>query len=246
MITVGDRRGTPMDTSICEEIWQEMCLQDGEPAPEQEPVADQEEAEDTKLPPKQRLEKQIQAATEKLDKIRARQGSAKQTNKQKESDPKEIEKLEAKLTALNTKLGKFTEKKGNFEKWTPTWKKHFATSADAAGQEVSESLKTDFVSWVDKLPSDEFKKKSYSDLATQFFSAGTGLVKKEDAPHPNTPALQEDDDEDLDVIVYDDEEYAIGAVSRRVYKQNELGIDTPVLDLALCSAVLKKYDNLRN
>lgn len=73
------------------------------------PVRPVEEAstdgeEDTKLTPEQRLRRQLTTTQEKLDKIRARMGSARQTQKQKEKDPEEADKLAAKIAEIEGKL----------------------------------------------------------------------------------------------------------------------------------------------
>ena len=203
-----------------------------------------DEKEDTKLTPQQKLEKQKNVATEKLDKLRARQGTAKQTAKQKEADPKEIAKLEEKLKEINTKLAK--TQKPNFEKWTPTWTKHFKTAADTAKINVNEETKGDFVDYLNRLSAEEFKKPSYLEHAQRYFqqraAAGTGLVpdpeiKKEEvvvAPEP-------DDDEEVYEVTYDGELYTVGENSRKVYKVTDEG-DVPVTRLDDIKSVLAKLD----
>ena len=215
---------------------------------EEESVAESEEKEDTKLSPQQKLEKQRNTATEKLDKLRARQGTAKQTAKQKEADPKEIAKLEEKLKEINAKLEKLTAKaaKANFEKWTPTWAKHFKTAADAAKMEVNDDTKSDFVEYLNRQTPEDFKKYAYLQQAQRYFqqraAAGTGLlpdpaVKEEEvavAPEP-------DDDEEVYEVTYDGELYTVGEHSRKVYKVTEEG-DVPVTHLDDIKAVLAKLD----
>lgn len=102
-----------MDTSSAKtelaEIEKEIDAVLAEPAPAA-PAAEEAE-EDTKLTPQQRLEKQLRTSTEKLDKIRARQGTAKQTPKQKEADPAEMEKLTKKIEEINGKLAKLAAPK---------------------------------------------------------------------------------------------------------------------------------------
>lgn len=215
---------------------------------EEESVA---ESEDTKLSPQQKLEKQKNTVTEKLDKLRARQGTAKQTAKQKEADPKEIAKLEEKLKELTTKMAK--AQKPNFEKWTPTWTKHFKTAADAAKTEVNEDTKTGFVDYLNRLAPEEFKKPSYLEHAQQYFkqraAAGVGLLPdpaaKDDgygAPErPNWVEGPEDEDEDVYEVTYDGELYTVGERSRKVYKVTEEG-DVPVTHLDDIKAVLSKLD----
>ena len=209
---------------------------------DEESVAESEEKEDTKLSPQQKLEKQKNTTTEKLDKLRARQGTAKQTAKQKEADPKEIAKLEEKLKDINAKLAK--AQKPNFEKWTPTWTKHFKTAADAAKMEVNEDTKGGFVDYLNRLTLEEFKKPSYLEHATRYFqqraAAGVGLLpdpaeKKEEA------AAGDDDDEEVYEVTYDGELYTVGEHSRKVYKVTEEG-DVPVTHLDDIKAVLSKLD----
>lgn len=106
--------------------------------------------EDDKLTPVQKIEKQLAATQEKLDKVRARQGTKKQTAKQKETDPTEIAKLEAKIPELQTKLekeklksggGKKEEKpKENFPKWTPSAKNLTLANAERVGTTVDDAV----------------------------------------------------------------------------------------------------------
>lgn len=214
---------------------------------EEESVAGSEEKEDTKLSPQQKLEKQKNAATEKLDKLRARQGTAKQTAKQKEADPKEIAKLEEKLKELNGKLEKFAVKaqKPNFEKWTPTWTKHFKTAADAAKLEVNEETKSGFVEYLNRLTPEEFKKPSYLEHATRYFqqraAAGVGLLPDPAVKEEVAVAPEPDDDEEVYEVTYDGELYTVGEHSRKVYKVTEEG-DVPVTHLDDIKAVLTKLD----
>lgn len=237
------------------------------PEPEAESVAGSEEKEDTKLTPQQKLERQKQTTTEKLDKLRARQGTAKQTAKQKEADPKEIAKLEEKLAELNTKLEKFVAKaaKPNFEKWTPTWTKHFKTAADGARMVVNDDTKTGFVQYLNRLTPEAFKKPSYLEHAQEYFkqraAAGVGLVadpaakpvsKPEPVPEPEEELDEEeveiavakpedDDDEEVYEVTYDGELYTVGEHSRKVYKVTDEG-DVPVTHLDDIKAVLGKLD----
>ena len=118
------------------------------------------DGDDAKLTPVQKVEKQLAATQEKLDKIRARQGTKKQTAKQKENDPAEIAKLEAKIPELQTKLekeklkeekksggGKKAEKpakedkpKENFPKWTPSAKNLTLANAERVGKTVDDAV----------------------------------------------------------------------------------------------------------
>ena len=111
--------------------------------------------EDEKLTPIQKIEKQLATTQEKLDKVRARQGTKKQTAKQKETDPAEIAKLEAKIPELQTKIEKEKlkeEKKGgkkpakeekpkeNFPKWTPSAKNLTLANAERVGTTVDDAV----------------------------------------------------------------------------------------------------------
>lgn len=109
---------------------------------------------DAKLTPVQKIEKQLAATQDKLDKIRARQGTKKQTPKQKENDPAEIAKLEAKIPELQTKLekekvkeekksggGKKEDKpKENFPKWSPAAKTLVLANAERVGATVDDAV----------------------------------------------------------------------------------------------------------
>jgi hypothetical protein len=114
---------------------------------------------DAKLTPIQKLEKQLAATQDKLDKIRARQGTKKQTAKQKENDPAEIAKLEAKIPELQTKLEKEKVKeekksgggkkekpakedkpKENFPKWSPAAKTLTLANAERVGKTVDDAV----------------------------------------------------------------------------------------------------------
>jgi TolA-binding protein len=116
--------------------------------------------DDEKLTPVQKVEKQLAATQSKLDTLRARQGTKKQTAKQKEKDPEEIAKLEAKIPELQTKLekeklkeekksggGKKTAKdekepkpKENFPKWTPSAKNLTLANAERVGTTVDDAV----------------------------------------------------------------------------------------------------------
>lgn len=236
--------------------------------PEEESVAESEEKEDTKLTPLQRLEKQKRTTTEKLDKLRARQGTAKQNAKQKEADPKEISKLEEKLKEIDGKLEKLTAKatKPNFEKWTPTWTKHFKTAADGAKMEVNEDTKSGLVDYVNRLTPEAFKKGSILEHAQAYFrqraAAGVGLIPDASTKKPEPEEEDEegetqaykgraaevvaaeaeaDDDEENYEVTYDGEMYIVGERSRAVFKATDEG-DVRVRDLDTVQAVLKKLD----
>lgn len=279
-LVVGERTNQQMDTSIRDQIWEVMSAdmdpfrpqpaltirepvtpdrptKPVEPNAPERPVKseedDAESVEDTKLSPQQRLEKQKKTITEKLDKIRARQGTAKQTAKQKENDPKELAKLEEKLKEVTTKLDKLVAKtsKPNFEKWTPTWTKHFKTAAGST--EVTAELKDDFVEFVNSKTPEQFKKFDILGIAKAYFeernAAGTGL---EPAPTEHVVSeppkveridmeVDEDDDEDMHEVTYDGELYVVGEVTRKVYKATDEG-DIPVTDLDTVQAVMKKLN----
>lgn len=310
--TVASRYGeSQVDTSICEEIWDEMVGTPAMPAPpaivrqemtirtveevepagyrtpqrptkpvepmapprpvkepeEEESVAGSEEKEDTKLTPQQRLEKQKRTTTDKLDKLRARQGTAKQNAKQKEADPKEIAKLEEKLKEIDGKLEKLVAKatKPNFEKWTPTWTKHFKTAADTAKMEVNDDTKEGLVQFVNSLTTEAFKKGSILEHAQAYFrqraAAGVGLIPDASAKTPEPEEEDEegmtqdykgraaevveaedgDDDEENYEVTYDGEMYIVGERTRAVYKATDEG-DVRVRDLDTVEAVLKKLD----
>lgn len=113
---------------------------------------------DAKLTPVQKIEKQLATTQDKLDKIRARQGTKKQTAKQKENDPAEIAKLEAKIPELQTKLEKEKVKeekksgggkakpakedkpKENFPKWSPAAKTLTLANAERVGKTVDDAV----------------------------------------------------------------------------------------------------------
>lgn len=231
---------------------------------EEESVAGSEEKEDTKLTPQQRLEKQKRTTTDKLDKLRARQGTAKQNAKQKEADPKEIAKLEEKLKELDGKLEKFVAKaaKPNFEKWTPTWTKHFKTAADAAKMEVNDDTKAGLVQFVNSLTPEAFKKGAILEHAQAYFkqraAAGVGLVPDASAKEEEDGQTQDykgraadlvaaEDEPDLNEenyeVTYDGELFLVGETSRAVFRAGEGDeADVRVRDLETIDAVLKKLD----
>jgi hypothetical protein len=113
---------------------------------------------DAKLTPLQKIEKQLATTQEKLDKVRARQGTKKQTAKQKETDPAEIAKLEAKIPELQSKLEKEKLKesgggkakaekkakeekpKDNFPKWSPSAKTLTLANAERVGATVDDAV----------------------------------------------------------------------------------------------------------
>ena len=237
---------------------------------DEESVAGSEEKEDTKLTPQQRLEKQKRTTTDKLDKLRARQGTAKQNAKQKEADPKEIAKLEEKLKEIDGKLEKFVAKaaKPNFEKWTPTWTKHFKTAADAAKMEVDDDTKAGLVQFVNSLTPEAFKKGAILEHAQAYFkqraAAGVGLVPDASAKKPEPEEEDEagetqdykgraadvvaaeaepDADEENYEVTYDGELFLVGETSRAVFRAGEGdAADERVRDLDTVAAVLKKLD----
>ena len=166
-------------------------------------------------------------------------------------DPKEIAKLEEKIKEINAKLEKFVAKaqKPNFEKWTPTWTKHFKTAADAVKLEVNDDTKGGFVQYLNALTPEEFKKPSYLEHATRYFqqrtAAGVGLLPdpavKEEEEAPVAVGGGDDDDEEVYEVTYDGELYTVGEHSRKVYKVTEEG-DVPVTHLDDIKAVLAKLD----
>jgi hypothetical protein len=188
-VAVYKRHGAEMEQSICNEIWEQMLSDMSDVTQEVSiptinsgagSVVD-DEKEDTKLSPLQRMEKQLRTTVDKINAIRTRQGG-KQTPKQKEKDPEDLKKLSAKLTELEGKLKKLNEKteKKHMEKWTPTWLKHYK----AAGGKDDE--KTAFQEYVNGLTEAEFKKSSYAEHAKAYVSR----------PVPKVEPVQEEEVEE--------------------------------------------------
>ena len=242
------RHGAEMEEAVRGEIWAEMmadmsaCQEVVIPKVPKAPKADKEsddEKEDTKLTPLQRLEKQQRTTSEKINVIRNRQG-AKQTPKQKEKDPEDLKKLVAKLTEVEAKIAKLTEKasKKNMEKWTPTWTRHYK----AAGGRDDE--KTAFQEYVNALSETEFKK-TWEVITKEFVARN---VKPEPEPEeeeeeeaPKKPA--EDEDEEVVEVEFDHEDFIVGEKSHKVYRVTEEG-DIPVEDLDLIASVIKKFKKM--
>jgi hypothetical protein len=226
------RHNIKMDTSVYNEIWETMLSAPAALEETAESVAGS--VENTKLSPLQRAEKQVTTTTEKLDKIRARQGTAKQTQKQKEKDPEDIRKLEEKLKEATAKLEKLApkpapevvlEKKVNMAKWTPTWKKHY----EAAGNKPEQ--KEEFMQYINAMTDAVYNASSYEAHAKAFANA-----KKPAAPVPE-PA----EDEEVTEVEYDGETYVVGDVSGKVWKvDEETKVDIPVHDLDTIKAVSNK------
>jgi hypothetical protein len=242
LTAVVTRHNIKMDTSIYNEIWETMLSEAETAAPEVE-VAESVagSVENTKLTPLQRAEKQVTTTTEKLDKIRARQGTAKQTQKQKEKDPEDIRKLEEKLKEATAKLEKLApapvaataptpapEKKVNMAKWTPTWKKHY----EAAGNKPEQ--KEEFMQYINAMTETVYNASSYEAHTKAFAN-----VKAPAAPVPEPAA-----DEEVTEVEYDGETYVVGDVSGKVWKvDEETEVDIPVHDLDTIKAVTDKLKN---
>lgn len=244
------RHGAEMEDAVRGEIWAEMMadmsakqevvipkLEKAKPA--DKPDSD-DDKEDTKLTPLQRLEKQQRTTSEKINVIRNRQG-AKQTPKQKEKDPEDLKKLVAKLTEIEGKLAKLTEKatKKNMEKWTPTWTRHYK----AAGGRDDE--KTAFQEYVNALSEAEFKK-GWDVIAKEFVARNAkpepmeeDEEEEEEAPKPKP----EDDDEEVVEVEFDHEDFIVGEKTHKVYRVTEEG-DIPVEDLDLIASVIKKFKKM--
>lgn len=231
------RHGAEMEESVRDEIWEEMVsdMSDvrqtvsiptiGSTAGS---VAD-DEKEDTKLSPLQRLEKQAQTLAVKIDTIRSRQQTMKQTIKQKEKDPEDLKKFTAKLAEIDAKLHKLADKpaKKHMEKWTPTWTKHYK----AAGGKDDEQAA--FQEYVNAQSDAEFKKSSFAEHAKAYINR----------PVPKVVQAVEDVDEDVVQVNYDGEDFTVGELTQSVYRVTERG-DVPVEDIDLIVAVLKKYRQL--
>jgi len=254
-VAVYKRHGAEMEESICNEIWEQMLSDMSDTTQEVNiPTTDSvDEKEDSKLTPLQRLEKQLRTTTDKINTIRSRQG-AKQTPKQKEKDPEDLKKLNAKLVEIEGKLKKLNEKteKKHMEKWTPTWVKHYK----AAGGKDDE--KTAFQEYVNGLTEAEFKKSSYAEHAKAYVSRPVPKVEpveeeeeaeaeeeveeeeEEVEEEEEAEAEEEEEDEDVVEVMYDHETFIVGTITKKVYRVTEQG-DVPVQDLDLISAVLKKF-----
>ena len=248
------RHGAEMEEAVRGEIWAEMmadmsaCQEVVIPKVPKAPKADKEsddEKEDTKLTPLQRLEKQQRTTSEKINVIRNRQG-AKQTPKQKEKDPEDLKKLIAKLTEVEAKIAKLTEKaaKKNMEKWTPTWTRHYK----AAGGRDDE--KTAFQEYVNALSEAEFKK-TWDVIAKEFVARNAKPepmeeeVEEEEEEEEEAPKPKPADDEDEEVIEveFDHEDFIVGEKTHKVYRVTEEG-DIPVQDLDLVASVIKKFKKM--
>jgi hypothetical protein len=226
------RQGIPEDTSFRNALWAEMTADASAPVIPPAPVvsapleraeslhipavpaaepASEDEKEDTKLTPLQRLEKQLRTTTEKLDKIRARQGTAKQTAKQKEADPAEMTKLEAKVTELQGKIAKAAEPKPEKKKAEPKPKAE---------------------------PKKKAEKKAEPAPANP---ATAGPDDEEETLFAATKTFEVDEvDEEVHEVKLDGKTYSVGETTQRVYLVTDKG-DVPVVgDLDLISRVLEK------
>lgn len=236
------RHGAEMEDAVRGEIWAEMMADMSVkqevviPKLEKAKSDSDDEKEDTKLTPLQRLEKQQRTTSEKINVIRNRQG-AKQTPKQKEKDPEDLKKLVAKLTEIEGKLAKLTEKatKKNMEKWTPTWTRHYK----AAGGRDDE--KTAFQEYVNALSEAEFKK-TWDVIAKEFVArnAKPEPMEEEEAPKPKP---EDDEDEEVVEVEFDHEDFIVGEKTHKVYRVTEDG-DIPVEDLDLIASVIKKFKKM--
>ena len=244
-VAVYKRHGAEMEESICNEIWEKMLSDMSDTTQEVSiptisstaSVVD-DEKEDSKLTPLQRLEKQLRNTTDKINTIRSRQG-AKQTPKQKEKDPEDLKKLVAKLTEIEGKLAKLTEKatKKNMEKWTPTWTRHYK----AAGGRDDE--KTAFQEYVNALSEAEFKK-GWDVIAKEFVARNAKpepMEEDEEEEAPKKPV--QDDDEEVVEVEFDHEDFIVGEKTHKVYRVTEEG-DIPVEDLDLIASVIKKFKKM--
>lgn len=245
--TVYARHGAEMEEAVRGEIWTEMMADMSAwqeiniPKLEKEKPKKEEsddEKEDTKLTPLQRLEKQQRTTADKINVIRNRQG-AKQTPKQKEKDPEDLKKLIAKLAEVEAKIAKLTEKaaKKNMEKWTPTWTRHYK---NAGGRDDE---KTAFQEYVNSLSETEFKT-GWDVIAKQFVDRNVKPAPApEPEPEPEAEETQEDEDEEVIEVEYDNEDFIVGEKTHKVYRVTEEG-DIPVEDLDLISAVIKKFKKM--
>lgn len=241
--TVYARHGAEMEEAVRGEIWTEMMVDMSAwqevAIPKLENSDD--EKEDTKLTPLQRLEKQQRTTSEKINVIRNRQGG-KQTPKQKEKDPEDLKKLIAKLTEVEGKIAKITEKaaKKNMEKWTPTWTRHYKT---AGGRDDE---KTAFQEYVNALSETEFKK-SWDVIAKEFVARNAKPEpmeeEEEEEEKPKAKPVPEEDDEEVVEVEFDHEDFIVGEKTHKVYRVTEEG-DIPVEDLDLISDVIKKFKKM--
>jgi len=260
--TVYARHGAEMEEAVRGEIWTEMMvdmsawqeitipkLEKEKPKKEEsfpktaDKLDSDDEKEDTKLTPLQRLEKQQRTTSEKINVIRYRQ-NGKQTPKQKEKDPEDLKKLIAKLAEVEAKITKLTEKaaKKNMEKWTPTWTRHYK---NAGGRDDE---KTAFQEYVNALSETDFKK-SWDVIAKEFVARNAKPEPmEEDEPEEEEepvkkPVPEDDEDEGVIEVQYDHEDFIVGEKSHKVYRVTEEG-DIPVEDLDLISDVIKKFKKM--
>jgi hypothetical protein len=101
------------------------------------------------------------------------------------------------------------EKKGRFDKWTPTSTKLFKTITEENNGAVTDDLKKDFQSYVDSLSDEDFASASIQGHMRAFIT--TNFTKKDD----------EEDEEDLIEFNYEDETLLRGEKSGKIYRPTE-------------------------
>jgi hypothetical protein len=101
------------------------------------------------------------------------------------------------------------EKKGRFDKWTPTSTKLFKTITEENNYTVTDELKKEFQSYVDGLSDEDFASASIQGHMRAFITSKTHTEN------------HDDDDEDLLEFEFQDETLLRGEKSGKVYRSTE-------------------------
>lgn len=104
------------------------------------------------------------------------------------------------------------EKKGRFDKWTPTSTKLFKTITEENNNTVTDDLKKEFQSYVDGLSDEDFASASIQGHMRAFITSKTQTDDDEET---------NDDDEDLLEFEFEDETLLRGEKSGKVYRSTE-------------------------
>lgn len=100
------------------------------------------------------------------------------------------------------------DKKGRFDKWTPTSTKLFKTITEENGGNVTDELKTEFQTYIDNLSDEQFAAASIQGHMRAFITA-------------KTQNNNDNDDEDLLEFEFDDEILLKGEKTGKIYRPTE-------------------------
>ena len=110
------------------------------------------------------------------------------------------------------------EKKGRFDKWTPTSTKLFKTITEENSGIVSDELKKEFQTYIDGLSDEDFASASIQGHM-RAFSTGKGEVVQENEEVEEETV--EEEDEDLLEFEFEDETLLRGEKTGKIYRSTE-------------------------